>query len=264
MLQTVLSRADVSPLPASSQKSALHISLPDVSELMSSCTCCAYAPAGCAAGSAEQGECDQQLVAAVKRLTRQQLADMLLQQLEQQQQHKGEEEDTAIDCTATVSAVHSAGLITGPALSLSDCEFEEQQQQQQQQQVAIGLAITASTTSSSLMVSNCGSNNELHHAELREAMFQLVKAQQQQQQGAGLTKYQAMLLKWLKANCSSSSSASRQRANPAAAAGDVVRVEVLLLRAELSVKLKMWQQAQQTAAAAELALRDMVSGRALG
>jgi hypothetical protein len=87
-------------------------------------------------------------------------------------------------------------------------------------------------------------------------MFQLVKAAQQQQQlSFGLNRYQAMLLRWLKAGCSSRSGSSC-RASPAAA---VMHVEVLLLHAQLAVKVKRWQVAQEAATAAEQELKHMVS-----
>jgi hypothetical protein len=208
------------------------------------------------AGGAEQGECEQQMVAALKQLTRQQLADMLMEQMQQQQQQ----------CRTDNNV--TAGLITGPALPVSKTA-----PQQQQQQMAItntaSSAVTACSSGISLLIpsSSSSSSTELQwrqHAELREAMFQLVKAaQQQQQQSAGLTsgrpsnglnRYQAMLLRWLKAD-SSGSSMSR-KASPAAA---VMQVEVLLLHAQLAVKVKRWQVAQQAAAVAEKELKHMVS-----
>jgi hypothetical protein len=191
------------------------------------------------------------MVAALKQLTRQQLADMLLQQMQQQQQQ-----------CRTVNNV-TAGLITGPALPVSKTA-----PQQQQQLTAITKAtsssVTACSSSSCLLVPSSSSERQWRqHAELREAMFQLVKAAQQQQQAAGLTsgrqslnRYQALLLRWLKADSSSSSSSSGGRASPAAA---VMRVKVLLLHAQLAVKVKRWQVAQEAATAAEKELKIMVS-----
>jgi hypothetical protein len=233
------------------------------------------------AGSAEQGECEQQMVASLTQLTRQQLADMLLQQLEQQQQ----QQQYHIEHTA-------AGRVTGPALPVSKTAPEHQQQHtiiaftsssssSSSNGICFSSTATASSSSNILLSpssnsSSSSSSSELQwqqHAELREAMFQIIKAaQQQQQQAAGLTsgrqfnglnRYQAMLLRWLKAGSSSSSSSSSsnssgmsQQRSPAAA---VAHVEVLLLHAQLAVKVQRWQVAQHAAASAEQELRQLVS-----
>ena len=247
------------------------------------CNCSAFVMRP--AGSAEQADCEQQLLAAVKQLTRQQLADRLL--------------EAAVAATAAATThLKDAAAHAGP-----HCQ---QQQQQQQQHLPTAVAAVAAGHSAALQkgamtkpaatgAAVAGLLAQRHPEELREGMFQLVKlAQQQQQQHGGgasqqqgpkahLHRMQALLLKWLLLNSktpsnthnavagntmtsSSSSGTNNSSSRPRGAMHlhssilpAVLDLELQLLAAQLAVRVKCWGVAQQVAAALQLQLKTMVS-----
>jgi hypothetical protein len=249
--------------------------------------CAAHVLLACLAGSAEQEECQQQLLSTVKQLTRQQLADRLL--------------EAAVAAAAPTAHKTDTAAHVGP-----HCQQQQQPQHLSTAVVAVAaghsaeLQKGATTEPAAAGAAVAGLLAQRHPEELREGMFQLVKlAQQQQQQQAGSSQHhgpkahlhhmQAVLLKWLLLNSktpnnthnaiagniitssdsngsttSSTSSGSRNRPRGAVHLHSsilpaVLDMELQLLAAQLAVRVKCWGVAQQVAAALQLQLRTMVS-----
>lgn len=231
----------------------------------------------CCIGSAEQGECEQQLLAVVQKLTRQGLADRLLAILQSRgwrTQHDQQHQQPML-------LTHSAHAAPSPP-------------QLQQGVLAASTAATGTVSDGCKTAHAAAAKHAVrvvdstaaavdallqacHGEELREAMFQLVKAAVQQQQPPAcrssqtVNKMQAILVKWLilhiHDHSSSASSAdkdshSRIRGSChvlSSALPAVLGLELQLLTAQLAVKVKRWSIAQVVAADLQHKLAKLVS-----
>lgn len=244
---------------------------------------CNVQPSVWHADSSEQRECEQQLVMSVKQLTRQQLADMLLDRMQQhQQQQQPGGHITAAAVPLQLQHAQSSSHVQAPDIM----PLHGAAQCMQYGAANCGNIVERSSSSSSGVEACTSSSSSLlqpdswqQPEELREAMFQLVKAAAAAAQPgtttnpSGLGYYQSMLLRWLKIDCSTTAvlkiatkkqqqGLSRSRnfssgtaSTAAAAAADI---EASLLYAKLAVKCKQWAEAQRAAAAAEKGLQALV------
>lgn len=231
-------------------------------------------------------ECEQQLLLTVQKLTRQELADRLLDALAAAAVSGGGGSSCFSGCPAAVPAA---------APDPGQVAASDRRMQCFPGNAAAGAVISTLPPPAAAAATVAAGASQLlkacHHEELSEALFQLVKTAQQQQQAMpqhgskGLTRMQALLLKWLILNInninytSSSSSSTAMTTTDSNQGGSrssgrpkgsvhlqssilpvVTELELQLLTAQLAVKVKRWTVAQAVAGALQQRLTRMVSG----